>query len=124
VSQRKTRGQIQQILNVQDGAFADVDLMGSVRILCQVLSIGLVSFSGSHVPSVDPISCHQIDTHVSQRKTRGQLTEPDTGCALGGPAWVLSKDRYPAETLEHPRRPNGGYGPPPQGRDLFHLLIP
>ena len=117
-----TKKWIQQILNVQDGAFADVDLMGSVRILCQVLSIGLVSFSGSHVCRFDDNLWDQqmeeipIGFHGYAFKPRKLACLEDF---IGGPAWVLSKDRYPAETLEHPRRPNGGYGPPPQGRETL-----
>ncbi|KAJ5820549.1 hypothetical protein N7474_006140 [Penicillium riverlandense] len=104
---------IKQILIVQDGAFADVDLMGSVRILCEILSIGLVSFSGSHVCRFDDNLWDQQMEEIPISFNEYAFKPRKLACLedfIGGPAWVLSKTRTPAEVLQQPRRPNGGYG--------------
>jgi hypothetical protein len=113
---------IQQILNVQDGAFADVDLMRSVRILCQILSIGLLSFSGSHVCRFDDNLWGQQIEEVPIGFNGYAFRPRKLACLedfIGGPAWVLSKASTPAEILEQPRRLDGGYGPSPHDRQAL-----
>lgn len=103
---------IQKILKTHDGAFADVDLMEYVRILYTILSIGLISFSGSHVCRFDENLWGQQMEEISIGFNGYAFQPRKLACLddfIGGPAWVLSKSRTPAEILEQPLRPNEGY---------------
>ncbi|KAJ5986156.1 hypothetical protein N7451_010521 [Penicillium sp. IBT 35674x] len=103
---------IQQILKVQDGAFAGIDFMESVRILYTILSIGLISFSGSHVCRFDEKLWDQRMEEIPIGFNGYAFKPRKLACLddfIGGPAWVLSKSRTPAEILEQPHQQNGGY---------------
>lgn len=103
---------IQRILKVQDGAFADIDLIETVRILYKILSIGLISFSGSHVCRFDENLWDQQMEEIPIGFNGYAFMPRKLACLddfIGGPAWVLSKSRTPDEILEQPHRPNRGY---------------
>ncbi|CAG7920132.1 unnamed protein product [Penicillium olsonii] len=85
---------IQKILNLNESHFTDLSITDSLKILCSILSVGLLSFSGSHVCPFDAnLWGRQVeDIHIG---LAGYAFRPRKLACLdefiGGPAWVLGK---------------------------------
>ncbi|KAJ5734419.1 hypothetical protein N7493_003205 [Penicillium malachiteum] len=94
---------LRSILRIQDDDLASVDLIASLRILCQTLAIGLLSFTGSHVCRFD---LNLWDREIDEIGIgyEGYAFKPRKLACLedliGGPAWILSKARTPSRTHE------------------------
>ncbi|KAJ5374333.1 hypothetical protein N7517_006339 [Penicillium concentricum] len=96
---RCTKRWMQKVLNVDVTALSDCNLVGIIRPLCEILSIGLVSFSGSHVSRFDinlwdqemekiPVS---LDGYAFMPRKLACLDD-----FIGGPAWILGKASAPS----------------------------
>ncbi|GLI82219.1 hypothetical protein PoHVEF18_010644 [Penicillium ochrochloron] len=107
-----TRTWTQRILNTQDRAFAD-DWMVSLRILCMILSVGLLSFSGSHVCRFDVTLWDRETENICIGSYDFAFRPRKLACLddfIGGPAWVLSKTHTPAEMNDQPHQEDGNDG--------------
>ncbi|KAJ5087227.1 hypothetical protein N7456_010843 [Penicillium angulare] len=94
---------IQRFLHIPDEALLGVDLMALSHSLCLILSVGLLSFSGSHVcrfdlnlwgEEMDEIS-FGFDGYAYRLRRLACLND-----FIGGPAWILSKARPRHELKE------------------------
>ncbi|KAJ5708304.1 hypothetical protein N7488_008105 [Penicillium malachiteum] len=94
---------LRSILHIQDENPLSVDLIGSLRILCRTLAIGLLCFAGSHVCRFD---LNLWDREIDEISIgyEGYAFKPRKLACLedfvGGPAWILSKPRTPSRTHE------------------------
>ncbi|KAJ5440386.1 hypothetical protein N7491_002792 [Penicillium cf. griseofulvum] len=94
---------MQKVLNVEDTALSDCDLVGILRSLCGILSIGLVSFSGSHVCRFDANLWGQ-EMETIPVSLEGYTFKPRKLACLddfiGGPAWILGKIDTPSKGMK------------------------
>jgi hypothetical protein len=107
-----TRTWTQKILNTQHRAFAD-DWMVSLRVLCMILSIGLLAFSGSHVCRFDVTLWNREMEKICIGSYDYAFRPRKLACLddfIGGPAWVLSKAHTPAEMNDQPHQENRSDG--------------
>ncbi|KAJ5823845.1 hypothetical protein N7447_006185 [Penicillium robsamsonii] len=85
---------MQKVLNVEDKALSDCDSVGILRFLCGILSIGLVSFSGSHVCRFDMNLWNENMEKIPVGFDGYAFRPQKLACLddfVGGPAWVLGK---------------------------------
>ncbi|KAJ5731275.1 uncharacterized protein N7483_005783 [Penicillium malachiteum] len=98
---------LRSILNVHNETSTSVDLIISLRILCQTLAIGLLSYTGSHVCRFD-LNLWDRELDEISIGFEGYAFKPRKLACLedfiGGPAWILSKARTPSRTHEQSGR--------------------
>ncbi|KAJ5334338.1 uncharacterized protein N7506_008121 [Penicillium brevicompactum] len=91
---QRTKDWIQSILGSNEADTLDLDLLDSLRILCSILSIGLVAFSGSHVCRFDVTNWGQQMERIPIGLDQYAFRARKLACLddfIGGPAWVLGK---------------------------------
>ncbi|KAJ5622277.1 hypothetical protein N7528_005509 [Penicillium herquei] len=90
---------LRSILHTPDEHLVSLDLIGSLRILCRTLAIGLLSFSGSHVCRFDFNLWDEEIDEISIGYEGYAFKPRKLACLenfIGGPAWILSKPRTPS----------------------------
>ncbi|CAI7583344.1 unnamed protein product [Penicillium palitans] len=94
---------MQTLLNIEEKDLSDFDSVQMLRFLCTVLSIGIVSFSGSHVCRFD-INLWDQEMEDIPIGFEGYVFKPrQLACLdnfIGGPAWILGKASVPSEALK------------------------
>lgn len=91
---QRAKDWIQSILGSNEADTLDLDLLDSLRILCSILSIGLVAFSGSHVCRFDVTNWGQQMEQIPIGLDQYAFRARKLACLddfIGGPAWVLGK---------------------------------
>ncbi|KAJ5353348.1 hypothetical protein N7452_002322 [Penicillium brevicompactum] len=91
---QRAKDWIQSILGSNEADTLDLDLLDSLRILCSILSIGLVAFSGSHVCRFDVTNWGQQMKQIPIGLDQYAFRARKLACLddfIGGPAWVLGK---------------------------------
>ncbi|KAJ6072353.1 hypothetical protein N7467_010438 [Penicillium canescens] len=102
-SKRFTKNWIQMLLNVEDKALSDFDSVEILRFLCTILSIGIVSFSGSHVCRFDDNLWDQEMEEIAVGFDGYAFKPRNLACLddfIGGPAWILGKASAPSEGMK------------------------
>ncbi|KAJ5412620.1 uncharacterized protein N7487_006979 [Penicillium crustosum] len=94
---------MQTLLNVEKKDLSDFDSLQMLRFLCTILSIGIVSFSGSHVCRFD-INLWDQEMEEIPIGFEGYVFKPRKLACLddfiGGPAWILGKAPVSSEALK------------------------
>ncbi|KAJ5187870.1 hypothetical protein N7449_010864 [Penicillium cf. viridicatum] len=94
---------MQKMLNVEDKALSDLDSVGILRFLFTILSIGIVSFSGSHVCRFDINLWNQEMEEIQVGFDEYAFKPRKLACLdefIGGPAWILGKACTPSEGMK------------------------
>lgn len=100
---RLTKEWMKILLNIQQDAFSDFNLVEILRSLCTILSIGIISFSGSHVCRFDDTLWGQEMEEIPVGFDGYAFKPRKLACLddfIGGPAWVLGKNRPPSEEMK------------------------
>lgn len=91
------------LLKVEDKALSEFDSVQILRFQCIILSIGIVSFSGSHVCRFD-INLWNQEMEEIPVGFEGYAFKPRKLACLddfiGGPAWILGKASVPPEGMK------------------------
>lgn len=85
---------IQKMLNLNETQFAKLSIIDSLTILCSILSVGLLSFSGSHVCPFDANLWNRQVENIPIGLPGYSFRPRKLACLdefIGGPAWVLGK---------------------------------
>ncbi|KAF4768008.1 hypothetical protein N7455_000069 [Penicillium solitum] len=94
---------MQSLLNVEEKDLSNFDSVQMFRFLCTILSIGIVSFSGSHVCRFD-INLWDQEMEEIPIGFEGYVFKPRKLARLddfiGGPAWILGKASVSSEALK------------------------
>ncbi|KZN93642.1 hypothetical protein EN45_038260 [Penicillium chrysogenum] len=94
---------MQTMLNLDNNWLFDCDSVEILRYLCNILSIGIVSFSGSHVCRFD-INLWDEEMEEIPVGFGGYAFKPRKLACLddfiGGPAWILGKVSAPPEGMK------------------------
>jgi len=98
-----TKRWMQKVLNIEDRALSSYDLVGVLRSLCGILSIGLVSFSGSHVCRFDANLWGKEVENITVGLEGYTFKPRKLACLdnfIGGPAWILGKAATPSKGVK------------------------
>ncbi|KAJ5509781.1 hypothetical protein N7527_011924 [Penicillium freii] len=97
-----TKEWMQTLLNIQQD-FSDFNLVETLRSLCTILSIAIVSFSGSHVCRFDDNLWGQEMEEIPVGFDGYAFKPRKLACLddfIGGPAWILGKAFSPSEEMK------------------------
>ncbi|CAI7623458.1 unnamed protein product [Penicillium glandicola] len=89
-----TKRWMHMLFNFEDNPLSDSDSVESLRFLCTILSIGIVSFSGSHVCRFDINLWGQEKEDIPIGFDGYTFRPRKLACLddfIGGPAWILGK---------------------------------
>ncbi|CAG8131907.1 unnamed protein product [Penicillium olsonii] len=102
---------IQKMLNLNEAHFVELSIIDSLTILCSILSVGLLSFSGSHVCPFDANLWSRQVENIPIGLAGYSFRPRKLACLdefIGGPAWVLGKttpNSLPdGETVRYPQQ--------------------
>lgn len=102
-SKRLIENWIQTLLKVEEKSLLDLDLEQILRFLCEILAIGIISFSGSHVCPFD-INLWDREVRYISVGFEGYSFKPQKLACLddfiGGPAWILGKGSVPSQGMK------------------------
>lgn len=108
--EQQTGEWIQALLRSNEADTVNLSPVDSLRILCSILSIGLIAFSGSHVCRFDVTNWGQQMEQIPIGLDQYAFRPRKLACLddfIGGPAWVLGKTEDPQTApSSHEKKPS------------------